>query len=545
MTKNLFNSFAQHSAFSLVLLAPYINFLKFNDYAYYRPEAVCMILGVLVIGWLLAGLYTLSGTAVRVFLTAIIITCALSFFPDWSTLTIVFLTFIVALILAMLLARHSHILLSIISIVFILGVIFLPSVQRVAKPIIWHKTIAEKNNQLPPVLYLILDEHIGIESIPTDTLQGQQLQQSLKTFYINNNFHLFGYAYSHYHETYNSIPNLLNFTSLPVDNAYFDNATIDNATIRHLKQNTFFELLHNKGYQLRVYEAGDYLDYCEQSPVPIAACYQFPTQSIGVLQYAPLPLWQRFAFLLKGFLLQSSVYQYLFEQYQFHLKPFLSAYNITLPDWRWNDAHVSVLSMLDVFAQLRSDIVQQPAGTVFFAHVFAPHSPYAYDANCQLLPPDQWRIGAASLPLVKNSPASRAQTYAVYDGQVTCVEKQVQLVFAAMHQAGVYDHAIIIVQGDHSSRIALHEPYVENKMVFTRQDFNDYFPTLFAVKAPAYAAAYDMRVLDLQSLLAAVTYSITGTNIVVPPATISYVYFVQDKIGLPMLKIATAHFTSK
>lgn len=519
--------FSHRFVLGLVLLAPFINFIQFNDYSLWRQETLTIACWLIIIGAALSWAYSPTSTLRKTIILTLTVTFALSFFPAWQNLGIIIVTFFVVLLLAMLFSVHIEKIITIISIVFITSLFLLPTPHREAKPVEWQKPIKVVNSHLPPILYLILDEHIGIESIPSDIASGQKVKQSLQNFYLSNGFHLFGNAYSHYHETYNSIPNLLNFTFKDKDNAYFD--TDD---IRHLQKNKFFELIAQKGYRLKIYEPGDYLDYCEQSNVPIVSCYKFSTQSMGMLQYSPMPYSQRFLFLLKGFLLQSLLYQKVI-------------IILNVKNWQWYDAHVSALSMLSTFSELKNDLAQPKNGIMYFAHIFAPHSPYMYDANCQLLSLDHWRIGSIPIYGAKNTPASRAETYINYNQQTLCVEKQVQAIFTVMQKAKIYDKAIIIVQGDHGSRIALHEPYIENKSVFTPQDFRDYYPTLFVIKAPGYTAAYDKKVIDIQTLLAGVTEVITGNKIVVPQEAPFFYLTVGDTVGLPMEKVYLTNRASK
>jgi len=66
------------------------------------------------------------------------------------------------------------------------------------------------NNDLPPVIHLVLDEHIGVEGIPENIEGGRQLKKDLISFYAKNGFRLYGKAYSRYSITLNSIPSLFN-----------------------------------------------------------------------------------------------------------------------------------------------------------------------------------------------------------------------------------------------------------------------------------------------------------------------------------------------
>lgn len=73
------------------------------------------------------------------------------------------------------------------------------------------KMESDSSNPLPRIIHIILDEHIGLEGIPTDIPQGKILKEQLVHFYRHYGFHLFGGAFSHYFDTTESISNMLNF----------------------------------------------------------------------------------------------------------------------------------------------------------------------------------------------------------------------------------------------------------------------------------------------------------------------------------------------
>lgn len=524
-------------AFSLVLLAPFVNFITFNDYAFWRPEVLVIMLILVLLGVGIAIGYSWLGNLGKLVLTTAVLVVALSFFPPWRTLPILIPVVLLVLLLNMLFAKHICTLLATVAGVFILGILLLPMSQKTDQPVKWQHAVGKTNTKLPPIVYLILDEHGGVGAIPQDTPRGVQLKQSLILFYQQEKFRLYGNVYSHYPNTYNSIPNLLNFTTLAMDNAYFH--VSDN---RQLEQNYFFSLLAKKGYQFRIYQPGDYLDYCKVPGVPVASCYSAPTVSAGLLQLTTTSWLSRLRFLWSTYLLRSPLYQ-LFLYPVYKAQVFLHDHGFARFNSQWDEVHdVSHLPMLTTFAQLRNDIAQHnDAGTVFFAHILAPHGPYAYNADCQLLPIDQWRQRHVLMPFIQTTPAIREQVYAAYEGQVSCVQSQLQLLFAAMRTAGIYDQAIIIIHGDHGSRIALHVPEAANSAVLTQQDFSDFYQTLFAVKAPDYAVGYDQHFFDLQTLLADVTHSITREKIRVPHAA-PYVFLLPPAVGLPLQKVAITPF---
>jgi hypothetical protein len=63
------------------------------------------------------------------------------------------------------------------------------------------------------------------------------------------------------------------------------------------------------------------------------------------------------------------------------------------------------------------------------------------------------------------------------------------------------DGAIVIVQGDHGSRIADVDPRADNLGRFSDDDMIAGFSTLHAVRAPGVAVGYDRRALPTALLL--------------------------------------------
>jgi hypothetical protein len=71
-----------------------------------------------------------------------------------------------------------------------------------------------------------------------------------------------------------------------------------------------------------------------------------------------------------------------------------------------------------------------------------------------------------------------------------------------MRTAGIYEESIIILHGDHGSRIVLTEPSAENQHALTKQDLVDGFSTLFAMKMPGKSGGYDASPWPLEQLFA-------------------------------------------
>ena len=83
--------------------------------------------------------------------------------------------------------------------------------------------------------------------------------------------------------------------------------------------------------------------------------------------------------------------------------------------------------------------------------------------------------------------------------------------FQAWKRVGIFDRLVIVVHGDHGSKIREH---AEREL--SRADYVDTFSTLFAVRQPGLPAGYDRRVAAIQELLEEVVarqLAITGLTL--------------------------------
>ena len=91
-----------------------------------------------------------------------------------------------------------------------------------------------------------------------------------------------------------------------------------------------------------------------------------------------------------------------------------------------------------------------------------------------------------------NVPEGRASRYRSYFRQVACALRQIDRLIEAI-PPGLRHDAIIIIQGDHGSRITLVDPTTVANASPARSDYLDAFSTMFAVRSPSIEPAYDSR----------------------------------------------------
>ena len=358
---------------------------------------------------------------------------------------------------------------------------------------------------LPPMIHLVFDAHIGIEGIPQDTALGQQMKADLESFYQKNGFVVFGGAYSHYSLTMHAIPNLLNFSSNRKGNPFF----VGREPFK-LLQNQYFELLSSQGYKINVLANSLYLDYCSESVVVIENCDGRPP-GMTLLKSSDLVLVDKLRVVFSHFFSLGYTVKGLGWAYN-RVKRVLSEKDIDLPLWHWELQQLLMpLTSLEILDTLSQKATTLPHGNIVYSHLMVPHHPYVLKSDCSLnTSPDQWKLHfykeekneLGEQNREKNTHFSREERYRQYFGQVKCIYKKLDNLFEQMRKSGIYQDSVIILHGDHGSRISRVWPFEKNLEYLSKQDLEDEFSTLFAVKIPDVKEHYSVRRQPIEDLLA-------------------------------------------
>ena len=314
---------------------------------------------------------------------------------------------------------------------------------------------------LPPVIHIILDEHIGLAGLPADFEGSAAAKRIIPATY--KDFALYSRAYSRFPETKYSLTSLMNrdrgadVTDLLEGDSYSFSP----------KENDWFDVLKQKGYAIRVYQS-TWFDMCGESPA-VSACYTYSMFSPNPIQRSQLSTRQRLGVLRQKLFVSPRALQ---------LEPMVS---------------------LNTLARLRADIAEAPRGVAYIVHLLIPHHGYLYASDCSLRDPKEWvsfdRDGGYSAK-------ERARLYRSYLGQLVCADKQMHQLFAELKALGVYDDATIIIHGDHGSRLAEGPFITPSPEILTAQDRLDHFSTLLAIKAPGVTPGIHEEPVVLQQIFA-------------------------------------------
>lgn len=390
---------------------------------------------------------------------------------------------------------------------------------------------ADPDLSLPPVVHLILDEHVGIEGIPDEIPGGRELRSLLKQMYVDEGFRLYGRAYSMYYDTYNSMANLVNFSANDLDFAYIG----DKSRPMRLVSNAYFRHLADRGYLIRVYQV-DYIDYCAGQEDIIEACVTSASTSARAFENLPLNVRSKMLLLWSMFLKKSFVYDTLRKAYRRFVYTPAMARGVALPPWNWERSRVAPLTFIPLLKELARDLRTGARGRVFFAHVLLPHSPYILGRDCRVNPEvDEW-IGRddVSLPWPqKNSPESWRLRYTRYIDQIFCVHRQLFRLLQILRETDSFDDATVIIHGDHGSRIVEFAPVSRNQDRLDHDDFIDGFSTLFAVHAPRLEPGYEITLVPIQQIFP----TLWGLP---PPRDGEQVLYLTDRVAGVMVALPAA-----
>jgi len=375
-----------------------------------------------------------------------------------------------------------------------------------------------KSSSPPRLIHIILDEHIGIDGIPTGLHGGKALQEKLIDFYRTHGFQLFSGAFSHYAQTYNSIPSLMNFSS--EDNQQI-NILLDPSDTNHrLLHNAYFEKLAKMRYEINVL-APHYIDYCMHSPIPVQNCSRYNSFEMKAVRDLEIPISKKVKLLLTRYFSDSYFKNFIVKKpYQNMRSVGTELLGVSLPAWSWESSesslHMHSINTLHILDNLGERILAIPPGNAFIVHLLFPHYPYIAQANCSIINPMDWKDRYihihGTLPTVGNTAESRNVRYQLYFDQLSCLYSKLDELFKQLKAARIYEDSIIILHGDHGSRISISEPFVSNRDVLTDEDIIDGFSTLFAVKMPGNAWGYDSSPLPLEQLMASVVTELTGVS---------------------------------
>ncbi len=356
-----------------------------------------------------------------------------------------------------------------------------------------------RKDDLPPVIHLILDEQMGFAGFPEHIPDRTEVTAEITELYSEFGFRIFDNAFSSHTASIISISALLNAHS---GREWRDLLEEDNKK-HYTKINQWFDLLAQAGYAIHVYQSS-YLDFCRHGNASIRSCEVYPPDSILALRDTKLTTTRRAIVLMVSFFGRSLSYQVAYRVAAKTSKTDPSA-NGAVPRFRiGGKPSFGAISSLGAFEDLKRDVISQPRGNAFFAHLLIPHRTYLLDEDCKVSwPLNKWHLGFESADRRFNNAESRTDAYVAYSNQVRCVHRQIKDLLDELLESNDLADAVVIVHGDHGSRISINSPVdTDDLSAVSPQDLIDTFSTFFAVKAPGMSPGKDRRLWSVTDIFA-------------------------------------------
>jgi len=486
----------------LLWLVAFVIFLRHHDYGLWRADAAIGALWVLAAGLLPGVAMALSPRVVRAALFALVVLVFLDLQTGWireptSAIGACVAFAVVGFVANEKLGRATAFL----SAVMIASTLPLSPGDgwiHLARPEAKHATVDESRaaSPPPPILHLVLDEHVSTAGIPPAFDRDRRLRDRMEAGYVERGFRLFSHGFSRHYTTGPSLSHVLNLSAGRDSLAFYDPER------GRVTRNAWFRILRKRGYQIRVFQT-DHLDLCHpEDGEPIRDCTTYALESIKAIETSGLDRPDRTRALLGSFGQLSHWNQRARRAFAQRARE----RGDPNAHWPLRAGRLSAVSSREMLPRIEAALAATRPGQATLAHLLLPHFPYAYDAECALRPsPLAWRsYKGEGLRGLHNDPASRAERYPLYLEQLSCTQKLVGGMLDRLLARDELREAIFIVHGDHGSRLNLVTPVAANLERLSDRDFVDAFATHFAVRAPGLEGGVDSRGASLDALLRAV-----------------------------------------
>jgi hypothetical protein len=469
----------------LVLIASLVSLLRFNGYSLVAVEVLPVYAGIVVLGAVLGALYLALGRLSWFAFDAFLVAIAVDLNSEGMIAPIVAwaLTLAFAFWLRRSLLPFIGVMASVVILLSLAG--FGGSGAKAQPP----SPPALGTNDRPAIVHLLLDEHVGIEGLPAENAASPALRERLKAFYVDSGFRLYGRAYSEHMHTVNAVPQIMNLG----ENQQAQKKQRKEGVA--LARNAYFDGLRAEGYTLNVYQT-DFVELCGSRTD--VRCVTYPSAGLSNIAASTLSRSEKSSLIVFNLLALSDLAERVTRSLEGYRR-LARVGGIEIPRIMLKErAKTSTIHSLTVTDQLVADLGKAQPGQAYVAHLLLPHYPYVTRPDCSLRPRSEWAYRRFSPPIREREKA--------YFDQLLCVTNKVSAVLAALEHSPAARNYIVIVHGDHGSRITVSDPVSTSKRIQDR-DLIAGFSTLFAVKAFAIPAGYEAAPISAPLILKALAES--------------------------------------
>lgn len=343
----------------------------------------------------------------------------------------------------------------------------------------------------PALIHITFDEHAGPSGIPADVLRATEMASQVSDL-TESGFRVFLDVNSASKSTQESLSKLANPGIEPGKYPLQMNA---HGFEYRLTRNDYLDYLRSLGYRGHVLQTS-FLDLCAGIPEGSIGCRTYPHNSASVLNGLSLSASDRLLILasLMDRSLSRTESSFLFTSLERGwLKEHLNSWRASKSRWR-----LQPLVADEMMTALEADLDSARRGDFYWAHLLTPHHPYVYASDCSLLQARDWHD--IHVPSAVTSLSTRTALYERYLDQVRCLNSRIQRLLRIVDGNPELRDAILVIHGDHGSRIGPWE-YSEIGPGYDHAEYQiDFRRVLFAVRAPGLTPGTDTETHRLDAV---------------------------------------------
>ena len=348
----------------------------------------------------------------------------------------------------------------------------------------------------PHILWLILDEQIGLAGFPDNVPECVAARNRFAGVFERYNFTTFPRAYSNYPVTVDSLGSIFQGRLADYPEEHMPRAGWGHMRHYVMPANALIEEFHSQGYRAAVWQHGS-VRICGR-PAPWLDCRQYEDK-LKWLERAPGGWTHRFRWLVSHY--QATDPWFVRVKGFF---PFRFGVKITGPlalEGFWPDG-------------VAARVLSEARPTLFLAHLLAPHAPYLYRRDGSIRPIEEWGEDRADRRV---DPEQYRRLYCRYCEQSEYVAAGLERLLARLEAAGSLQNMTVIIHGDHGPRILLSPDGLESQGSISPElldyegepdprDLADRFSALLAIKRRG-ASAPEIRT-EAHSLLTLISRNV-------------------------------------
>lgn len=468
----------------VTLSGSFTNFLNHHAYPLFRLEVLATFAILTLATVIVAALYLVSSQYVRRFLEALLITILVDihFLHNFSHS----LFFLAVIFAALTFLRRSVLKVLTIFGILVLAITLVSSLFANEWPMVLSNQVRQaREGQTPPIIgkpaivHVILDEHIGFGGFP-DTPPGQDFQSRLTSHYLDRGFRIYPRAYSQHLHTINAIPSILNFGEGKAVSANFNGMVLGPTRL--------FDEMIAQDYRLSIFQSG-FGDYCTSTET--FRCVEYDHESLAPTLRVPMNTSDRTRLMIAKFSKLSEIV-YVAQQVPSFVSRIIFGSGSPITGPALVDTRSSPIAALTMFDVVAHDIESIRPGDAVFFHALFPHYPFATTADCAVKPLDAWRL--------RRDRTSLEERQGAYNEQLECATTQLDRIVSALDSSPAAGNYVLIVHGDHGSRITRHDP-LAHQGDYLAEDLTAAFSTMMAIKIVGQQGGVDNSLAPAASII--------------------------------------------